>query len=151
MLAWSGYEDYCFIYTRSIVYIYMRSTILFICGGVSFIVNIMSLTSLWKFFWINNFIMNLLFIIVMLVYSSMIKSMFNQVVVWMTWSGSLLAEIYSHPFIFPGDWLDALLERIGLAAHLHCSFTLSDNYNAWAWCNKLSIQDMVLLHGLIKT
>jgi len=37
----------------------------------------------------------------------------------MTCSGSLLAEIYSHPSIFSGALLDALLEGMGLAAHIH--------------------------------
>ena len=38
MLAWSGYEEYCFIYMSNIVFIYMRSIVLFICGYRLFIV-----------------------------------------------------------------------------------------------------------------
>ena len=84
------------IYLRSIPSFIIRGVLSNSCMEVVHLFYIMSLFSLWKLCWINNLIMNLLFIIM----TSILLWLNWCLIKWMTCLDSLLAEIYSHPIMF---------------------------------------------------
>jgi hypothetical protein len=75
VLCWNevGYEEDCFYYMRSNVSFIRWGVLSYSYAEVVHLFYILSLVSLWKFCWIYNFIMNLLFIIM------------TSILLWLNW------------------------------------------------------------------
>ena len=94
MLAWSGFEEYSFhLYEEYSFHLYEEYC--FIHMWISFIYCI-SWSLMFMEFSLDKYSYHESLLLYDM-YSSMFKSMSNELVVWMTCSCSLLAEIYSHP------------------------------------------------------